>query len=337
MKRFVPLAAAAFGLFASIGFAQTSSVDVSISLKGFGVPNMYFFSDINSSADYKNLGAIPDGKSVNTSIPGSTSRFGLNFLGLSDENTFAVFLKEADGKVSFGGWKSGGEGLWVHIDNQVSPAAMTIGPPESLTSVRGFNIHNKGFFPDSLNPYVYTLKEFNLVDLKTVHELQPGDFVKGVTYRDYDTQVRSNAADRLTLDAKTGAASSKYGFAEGEVFESCFVRIPVSVAKCTAVAMNVEVDGSKNNFFIIVQDTSGEQHLLLKTCLIWQGWQEVAVSLEPYIESPKQMQRFITHWGGDENQKIDFPITAIDMGVSKRDKRVRNSGQIGFRNVRFVE
>ncbi len=334
----VSFVASALGLLlGSSAFAQEKPVELSICLKGFSVPNLYFFRDINSSSDYKDLGAILDGKSVNTSVPDSMSRFGLNFCGLSSENTFAVFEKESGGKVSFGGWKVGGEGLWVHVDNQVSPATITVGPPEALASISGFNIKDKCFFPDSLNPYVYTLKAFPLTDLQTVYQLQPGDFSKGVIYRDYDTEGKQSAGDRLTFDAKTGAATMKYGFAEGEVFESCFFGIPVNVAKCKAIAMDVEGDGSKNNFFIIVHDASGEQHLLLKTCLTRQGWQEIGVSLEPYFESPKQMQRFITHWDGDENQKIDFPIKAVAIGVAKHGKRVKDGGQVRFRNVRFTE
>ena len=42
------------------------------------------------------------------------------------------------------------------------------------------------------------------------------------------------------------------------------------------------------------------------------------------------------HWHGARNQKIDFPVKAMDLGVAKSGKRVRDSSQLGLRNARFV-
>lgn len=71
--------------------------------------------------------------------------------------------------------------------------------------------------------------------------------------------------------------------------------------------------------------------------LAWTGWEEAAVSLERFFNSPGGMQRFADRWGGDGNQKLDFPITAVDIGVAKREGRLKNDGQVRVRNVRFLD
>lgn len=77
--------------------------------------------------------------------------------------------------------------------------------------------------------------------------------------------------------------------------------------------------------------------MVCKTGLVWQGWQEVGVNLKPFLESPAKMQRSVIHWGGDENQKIDFPIKAIDIGVAKRGGKFKNSGEVKLRQISFIE
>ncbi|MDO9542985.1 MAG: hypothetical protein Q7J98_11785 [Kiritimatiellia bacterium] len=192
------------------------------------------------------------------------------------------------------------------------------------------------------NSGLMKIRDFRLATLgpagaSTVYRLPAPALEQGVIYKDYESEGKPSAADRLAVDANTGAAELKYRFASGEVFESCFVRIPVDVAKCNTILMDVEGDNSKNNFFLIVHDASDEQHLVAKSCLAWQGWQKVGVNLKTFLESPAKMERLVIHWGGDESQKIDFPIKAIDIGVAKHGARVKDRGQMRFRNVRFME
>jgi len=180
----------------------------------------------------------------------------------------------------------------------------------------------------------FSLKKITPTDAGSVCQLRAKDFLKGVIYRDYEYGVKPGAPERLAF---SDAPRLKYGFEPGGVFESCFVRIPVNVAKSGRLLMDVEGDGSRNNFFVILHDASGEQHLVLKTFLAWQGWQDVGVNLQTFLESPASMERFAIHWGGDNNQRIDFPIKGMDIGVAKDAIKVKDSGQVRFRNVRFTE
>lgn len=183
----------------------------------------------------------------------------------------------------------------------------------------------------------FRLSALGTADAKTIYRLPVSDVVKGVIYRDYEYEERKpSAMERLAIDKGTGVAELKYGFESGDVFESCFVRIPVDKTNCKTILMDVEGDNSKNTFFIIVHDSSGEQHLVCKTGLAWQGWQEVGVNLKNFIESPAKMERSVIHWGGDENQKLDLPIEAIDIGIAKRGGRVKDGGEIKFRQISFI-
>ena len=183
----------------------------------------------------------------------------------------------------------------------------------------------------------FRLGQLGAADVNTVYRLQPADLVKGVVYQDVETEGKPGDADRLTVGDRTGNAGLTYAFTAGAMFESCFVRIPVDVARSQTMLMDVEGDGSRNSVFVIVHDASGEQHLVITTALAWSGWQEVGINLRMFLESPAQMERRVIHWDGDGNQRIDFPVRAVDIGVAKRGSRVADRGQVRFRSIRFLE
>jgi hypothetical protein len=133
---------------------------------------------------------------------------------------------------------------------------------------------------------------------------------KGVVYQDYEFTGSHAGQERLRVDAQSGTGELAYQFEASRVFESCFV---------------------------IVHDASGEQHLATAAGLSWAGWQDVGINLKMFLQSPPKMERLAIHWGGDQNQKIDFPIKAIDIGVAKRGSRTSDRGQLRFRDVRFLD
>jgi hypothetical protein len=172
--------------------------------------------------------------------------------------------------------------------------------------------------------------------VKVVRQLSAEDLARSMIYADYRLAGKPCDAARLGGDLASGAELA-YGFKRDGVFESRFARIPLEAPGGRSLCIEVEGDGSKNTFFVIVHDRSGEQHLAVEACLTWQGWRELGVNLDAFRESPADKQRLATRWGGDGNQKIDFPITAVDLGVAKRGARVKDRGLVRFRNVRFVE
>lgn len=162
-------------------------------------------------------------------------------------------------------------------------------------------------------------------------------WTKGVVYQDRDFAGSPAGQERLRVDAQSGTAELTYQFEASRVFESCFVRLPVAAARGDTLLLDMEGDGSGNGLFVIVHDASGEQHLAMATGLAWKGFQDVGVNLKTFLQGPAGMERLAIHWGGDGNQKIDFPIKAIDIGVVKRGSRTTDRGQLRFRDVRFLD
>jgi hypothetical protein len=169
-----------------------------------------------------------------------------------------------------------------------------------------------------------------------VAQLPPASPAQSVIYADLGLQGKALPAERLTGDAPNGLRLP-YAFAAGDTFESRFARLPLDSPPCRRLLFEVEGDGSKNRFFVILHDRSGEQHLVAEAFLSWQGWRELGVDLKAFLTSPDHKQRLANRWGGDGNQMIDFPLTAVDIGVAKRSARVKDSGQVRFRNLRLVE
>lgn len=183
----------------------------------------------------------------------------------------------------------------------------------------------------------FRLEQLPPDDRKVVAALTPAGLAKGTVHQDQGIKSRPGDRESLRVDGATGEADLTYHFSPNAEFRSTLVRFSVTANRCRLAVIDVESDGSKNNVFVIVHDASGEQHLALLSPLAWTGWQEAAVSLERFFESPDGMQRFADRWGGDGNQKLDFPITAVDIGVAKREGRLKNDGQVRIRNVRFLD
>ena len=112
---------------------------------------------------------------------------------------------------------------------------------------------------------------------------------------------------------------------------------PIATGERWLVADAIPNDGSRNTFFVILHDASGEQHMILKSALVWKGRQDLILSLENFLKCPEKMQRFYTRWGGDNNQKIDFPITKVDIGVARSGKANTSSGTVRFKKIRFLK
>jgi hypothetical protein len=170
--------------------------------------------------------------------------------------------------------------------------------------------------------------------LKTVYQLRAEDFAKGVIYADTGLAGKPVTGARLSGAGDSGAALT-YRFQSGDAFESRFARIPLNVARANRIAIDVESDGSSNKLFVILHDRSGEQRLVSEIVLKWEGRREIGVNLGPFLQLTKE--RSAGCWGGDENQKIDLPITAIDVGIAKRGARLKDGGEVTLRSVRFLE
>jgi hypothetical protein len=167
--------------------------------------------------------------------------------------------------------------------------------------------------------------------------LVPADVARGAMYRDRHLDGSPSGGPGPEGDAATGV-SLEYDFKRDARFESRFVRVPFEVgARCGELRLELEGDGSGNKFFVVLHDRSGEQHVVVDVPVMWRGWQEFGVELGAFLDAPANMERLVTRWGGDGNQQLDFPVTAIDIGMAKRGARSGDRGRVRFRRLRFIE
>lgn len=213
---------------------------------------------------------------------------------------------------------------------------------EKGTSVFPFRPGSRIGFKSLPKAGLLKIRNLRVTELEPVEEhivfnVSRDEFSRALIYKDRGTKSQPATEDRLSVDAVLDTGVLKYQFNADDEFESNFVRLPVQSPNATRLFMQVDGDGSENNFFVIVHDASGEQHLVMKTLLAWEGPQEVGINLVSFLESPPKMERHLIHWGGDENQRIDFPLTAIDVGIAKQGSRIKNAGGLGLTKIRLTK
>jgi len=169
-------------------------------------------------------------------------------------------------------------------------------------------------------------------DKNAVLSLVSKNYETAQLFAAHGREIRTAPKERL--DTSGEGVAIKYAFGTGREFEGGFARIPAEVAQCARIWIEVEGDGSGNLFFLTVIDRDGEHHLVAEIPLRWEGWRKVGVNLGPFLELRKERTR--KHWGGNENQRLDFPVTALDVGVARQNSRTRDVGTVHFRNIRFV-
>jgi len=179
------------------------------------------------------------------------------------------------------------------------------------------------------------IKEFLVEPAKVVKNIKAEDFSKGKIWNDYKFKCETGNGKELSIGASNVFLS--YDFSDSTDFRSTFLNLPVNVESARRICLNIEGDNSQNRFFIIIHDKSGEQHLVEGRSISWNGPHEIKVDIECFFKAPPERVIEATHWDGDKNQKINFPITALDIGVCKREKALKQSGRIGISNLRFEE
>ena len=219
----------------------------------------------------------------------------------------------------------------LYYDDQVKGTAFFQPRPASRIAFRN---QEKGGL---LEIRTIRIGKLAVLDGRTVYALAPADFAGSRMYRDRRRQGKLSPTDRLRVNETTQEVDLDYAFSDGNVYEGCFARIPLNVAFCNRLRLDVDADDSKNTFFVILHDKTGEQHLVVKTYLEWKGWQELGIALESFLTSPGKKERSALHWKGDGNQVIDFPITAVDIGIAKRSRRKTDRGTVRLKKVRFVD
>lgn len=109
-------------------------------------------------------------------------------------------------------------------------------------------------------------------------------------------------------------------------------------APADKITVNIKGDGLEHTIGIIVTDNSGEKHFLGKRKIRGTAWKEFIIDLRPFFKAPDPGEIRGTSWGGDANQKIDFPIKMVELGLwdnvrSFEENRGVDIGQVKFFSI----
>jgi len=201
-----------------------------------------------------------------------------------------------------------------------------IGKKIAFANINGVNFEMKNI----------RIQEIQEVPGKIVKEIKSEDFMESKIMEDYKFGCE------LRKDKKTILDKAKiilpYDFSDAKDFRGTFLSLPVNIEKdANKICLTLKGDASQNKFFIIVHDKSGEQHLLYTKTITWNDALEIKIDMTDFFKAPTDGTVEATHWSGDQNQKIDFPITKLDVGICKREKMLKTKGLVEISNFRFEE
>ena len=126
--------------------------------------------------------------------------------------------------------------------------------------------------------------------------------------------------------------------------DACMVTcdIPAMEAFNTVtVTMDRQIKG-KVRPFIVLHDAGDEKHyfpLKESKYLSGQGIAgsgRITLTCPIKVRNPHGADRISQRWGGDRNQRIDFPVKKITIGIDDLDDMQKASGRVAFQKIEFT-
>ena len=123
--------------------------------------------------------------------------------------------------------------------------------------------------------------------------------------------------------------------------DACMVEFPVNQKEFREVTVEITADKPGHRPFIVLTDKNGEKHYfsLINTRRIKEqvikkaGRQKLTTPI--LIRNKHRGEYFAFRWGGDDNQKIDFPVKRIMLGLNDHPDESMDSGRIVFHSILF--
>ena len=96
---------------------------------------------------------------------------------------------------------------------------------------------------------------------------------------------------------------------------------------------------------MVLKEKSGENHFINLGKIKWKEWKELTLSLTSFFIPPPVIKKgririhttTIRHWGGNNNQFLESPLTEITIGVSDLFDKFKGKGVIYLGELRIVE
>ena len=175
---------------------------------------------------------------------------------------------------------------------------------------------------------------------------QKGNLLFENDFSDIDTLLLSgheNYKEKKTIDGNEVAAGInekrvrlKYNF-RTKGHDAFMLSKDINVKKANYLSVRIKGDGSKHKIFLVLTDASGENHYLLSSSLKYTDWSDFNICLAEYLKEPFPGEVTGNSWGGDGNQKIDFPITRITIGINDIPDSFIGHGEIEIGKFGFWE
>ena len=102
------------------------------------------------------------------------------------------------------------------------------------------------------------------------------------------------------------------------------------------------------DYLVVLKEKSGENHFRRLGKIRWRGWRELTVPLASLLTRPDRpwkryygtdepRERTVAHWGGNDNQFLEPPLTGIAIGLSDVFDKFKGKGVIYLGELRIAE
>ncbi len=123
--------------------------------------------------------------------------------------------------------------------------------------------------------------------------------------------------------------------------DACMVEFPVNQDAFTRLTVELTVSAAGSRPFVVLSDCSGEKHYfsLINTrniadqSLKKPGRHVLSIPIPAQNQHPGE--KFAFRWGGDDNQRIDFPVKSILLGLNDFPDEAQGSGSCVFHKISF--
>lgn len=137
--------------------------------------------------------------------------------------------------------------------------------------------------------------------------------VKGVTLKAHVKGCPSvPTADTKVRTDGSGIALSCDFTTDGH--DAAWFEFPCELTAFRRMVLDRTLSDGRHQVFVILTDSGGESHLFKFSGASGRGRTEVEILSEN--ENPGEY--FAWRWGGDDNQKIDWPVKTVAFGVNDR-------------------
>lgn len=132
------------------------------------------------------------------------------------------------------------------------------------------------------------------------------------------------------VTGKDGTYTLKYNFTT-EKHDALFFDLDTSLEHASELTAQVNGDGKGHTLFVVIRDKSGECFYFPGPAIKFKGWKTVKIKFKYPEVNPGE--KYASIWGGDGNQKPDFPLRGITLGLNDTPDSSTGGGTIQIRKI----